>query len=75
VIEMAKAMNKLWADLYEGNGHENPSIVSRLLLLETGMSELKEAVTSINNNVKALFYIGISAVVGAVADMIMRHFK
>ena len=75
LAELGKAVQDLWTDVYKGKDHENPSIVSRLFILEQDMSEVQEAVKSINNGIKALMYIGITAIVGAVINVVISHYK
>ena len=75
LVELQNAVKELWVDVYKGKDHENPSIVSRLLMLEQNMTEMQETVKSINNGIRAIMYIGITAIVGAVINIIVSHYK
>jgi hypothetical protein len=40
MAESCKDLDKIWIDMYEGNGKENPPVTTRLANLETGQDRI-----------------------------------
>lgn len=63
--ELARRVSKMYVDMYEGQGRENPPITSRLALLE-------ESVDKINSNLSRMVWLLLS-ILGAAVGNIALH--
>jgi len=63
--ELARKVSKMYVDMYEGQGRENPPITSRLALLE-------ESVDKINSNLSKMVWLLLS-ILGAAVGNIALH--
>lgn len=62
--EIANAVNKMYRDLYQGEGRENPSITTRLYDLEQTIKDFR-----------IVKWLLVGAIVTGAADMIFSHIK
>ena len=63
--ELARKVQKLYEDMYEGKDKENPPITARLFLLE-------ESVEKINSNLSRMVWLLLS-ILGAALGNIFLH--
>jgi hypothetical protein len=60
-------VDKMFTDLYLGDGKDNPSVTTRLTLLEDAMERF-------SRNSNKLVFIGVTTLVGVAASLVMRAF-
>jgi hypothetical protein len=64
IEEIGKAVDKIYKDMYIGDGKENPSITTRLFDAERTISDIK--------TLKVLLY---GAILTGIAEIIFTHIK
>ena len=63
--EDQRKLAKLYYDVYEGDGKDNPSMTSRMALLEN-------IVKSIQSNFSQMKYIMLAALLTMICDIVVR---
>jgi hypothetical protein len=62
--ETLRRINKMYEDMYEGRGKENPPITTRLLDIEKTLSDFR-----------ALKFLLWAAIITGIGDIIFTHVK
>jgi hypothetical protein len=65
-------VRKLWKDVYEGEGQNDLSVITRLTVLEENMDDVKKAVDKNNKALNRLFWISLGTLVTIIADLIVK---
>ena len=60
--EFERRLNKIYVDLYEGQGKDNPSMTSRLALLEDALEKL-------NSNLNRLVWLVLSVLLAGLVNI------
>lgn len=65
LVNTEDKVDKLWADMYEDRGKGNPSITTRLVLVE-------DAITRFGNNSSRIVWALVAVALSIVGDLIVH---
>jgi hypothetical protein len=68
-------LNKLFTDVYLGQGAKNPSITTRMATYEERQAGIEEKVNKIQSNINAGLVLLIGTLLSAVGTLVLLIFK
>lgn len=67
--ELARKVGKLYVDMYEGDGLENPSMTARMLAQETQRANMEDKVNKIESKIDKGFWLLLATLLSAIGTL------
>lgn len=73
--EQERKLTKLYKDMYEGEDRDNPSITTRLTVVEGDVDHMKSSITKINSNISWGVKLLLGSLLLAIANLVFQAVK